>query len=53
MSCDITLVREGDLNRAKPTLTLANLAGLSVKLGPVDSRHIRLEHGTCHTLWHR
>ena len=43
----------GDLNRAQPTLVLPELASLSVKLPPVDSRLIQLGRGTCHTLWHR
>ena len=40
------------MNRARPTLVLPELASLSVKLAPVDSRLIQLERGTCHTLWH-
>jgi hypothetical protein len=43
----------GDLNRARPTLIMPELARLSVERAPVDSRLIQLERGTCHTLWHR
>jgi hypothetical protein len=43
-------VREGDLNRARPTLLMPELASLSVKYAPVDSRLIQLERGTCHTV---
>ena len=42
-----------DLNRTRPTLVMPELASLSVKSAPVDSRLIQLERGTCHTLWHR
>ena len=43
----------GDLNRARPTLVLPELASLSVKWAPVDSRLIQLDRGRCHTWWHR
>jgi hypothetical protein len=47
------LVREGDLNRARSTLTMPNWAHLSVECVPVDSRLIQSDRGTCHTRWHR